>query len=227
MTLPKKTVIFCDFDGTITITDNIVAIMNQFKPAGYEAIVEDTIKQRLTLKVGVGAMFALIPSSQKEELTSFVLNTAGIREGFQDFLYYLEAENIEFNVTSGGMDFFIHPMLKPFGIPAGHIYCNGADFTGEQMEITWPNPCLPPCKSGCGMCKTTVMRMFPEESYFRILIGDSLTDFEGAKIADLVYSRSHLTTKCEELGVDHVPYETFHDIVKDMQLKQEQGVLKS
>lgn len=225
MTPHKKTVIFCDFDGTITITDNIVAIMKHFKPEGYEPIMEDTIKQRVSLREGVGAMFALMPSDLKDNIVNFVLNYAGIREGFQDLLRYLDQSDIEFNVTSGGMDFFIDPLLKPFGIPMDHIYCNSADFTGEHIEITWPHPCQSPCENGCGMCKTTVMRRYPEESYYRILIGDSLTDFEGAKIADLVYSRSWLTTKCEELGVPHVPYETFHDILKDLQQKQEQGVL--
>ncbi|AJS58088.1 2-hydroxy-3-keto-5-methylthiopentenyl-1-phosphate phosphatase [Paenibacillus sp. IHBB 10380] len=221
----RKPVIFCDFDGTITITDNIVAIMKHFKPQGHEKIMEDTIKQRISLHEGVSAMFALIPSSQREEIISFVLEYAGIREGFQQFLYYLKKENIEFYVTSGGMDFFIDPLLQPFQIPQDHIYCNGADFSGEHIKITWPNPCLPPCENSCGMCKTTVIRQFPEDTYLRILIGDSLTDFEGAKIADLVYSRSWLTTKCEELGVNHVPFETFHDIISDLQQKQEQGVL--
>lgn len=225
MTSHKKTVIFCDFDGTITITDNIVAIMKHFQPEGYDVIMEETINQNISLREGVGAMFALMPSNLKENIVNFVLDYAGIREGFQDFLDYLHHSNIEFNVTSGGMDFFIDPLLKPFGIPEDHIYCNSADFTGEHIVITWPNPCQPPCENGCGMCKTTVMRQYPEDSYFRILIGDSLTDFEGAKIADLVYSRSWLTTKCEELGVAHVPYETFHDILNDLQQKQEQGVL--
>jgi 2-hydroxy-3-keto-5-methylthiopentenyl-1-phosphate phosphatase len=221
----KKTVIFCDFDGTITLSDNIVAIMKHFKPEGIEAIMKDTIEQRISLREGVGAMFALLPSSQKDEIVEFVLGQAGIREGFSEFLAYVQDEGIEFNVTSGGMDFFIAPLLAPFDIPKDHIYCNGADFTDEFIRIEWPNPCQPPCENGCGMCKTTVIRTFPEEHYNRILIGDSLTDFEGAKIADLVYSRSILTDKCIELGVDHVPFTTFYDIMEDMKQKQTQGVL--
>lgn len=170
-------------------------------------------------------MFALLPASQKDEIVEFVLGQAGIREGFSEFLDYVRSEGIEFNVTSGGMDFFIEPLLAPFHIPQDHVYCNGADFSGETIKIEWPNPCQPPCENGCGMCKTTVIRTFPEEQYNRILIGDSLTDFEGAKIADLVYSRSILTDKCIELGVDHVPFVTFYDIIEDMKQKQTQGVL--
>ncbi|MCJ8014317.1 2-hydroxy-3-keto-5-methylthiopentenyl-1-phosphate phosphatase [Paenibacillus sp. KQZ6P-2] len=225
MTAGKKPVIFCDFDGTITLSDNIVAIMKQFKPEGYEQIMKRTVDQEISLRQGVGDMFALLPSSRKDEIVDFVIIRAGIREGFREFLEYVKQENIEFYVTSGGMDFFIDPLLAPFDIPADHIFCNSADFSGEQVEILWPHPCQDPCNNGCGMCKTTVMRRFPEEQYERILIGDSLTDFEGAKIADMVYSRSILTDKCAELGVKHVPFQNFFDIMDDMKQKQQQGVL--
>ncbi|MNC27383.1 2-hydroxy-3-keto-5-methylthiopentenyl-1-phosphate phosphatase [compost metagenome] len=59
------------------------------------------------------------------------------------------------------------------------------------------------------------MRRFPSEEYERILIGDSLTDFEGAKLADRIYSRARLTEKCQELGIKHTPFETFTDIKAD------------
>ena len=109
----KKTVIFCDFDGTITLSDNIVAIMKHFKPEGFEAIMKDTVDQNITLREGVGAMFALLPASQKDEIVEFVLGQAGIREGFGEFLEYVRNEGIEFNVTSGGMDFLSNHCLLP------------------------------------------------------------------------------------------------------------------
>lgn len=218
--MSKKPVIFCDFDGTITMSDNIVAIMKHFKPEGYEAIMRDTVSQSISLQKGVSAMFALLPSSQKDEIIQFVIGQAGIREGFPEFLDYVRDEGIPFYVTSGGMDFFIDPLLEPFGIPSDHIYCNTADFSSDQIKIKWPHPCQSPCENDCGMCKATIMRGFDQDKYERILIGDSLTDFQGAKIADFVYSRSILTEKCAELGVPHVPFTTFFDILHDLKSKQ-------
>ncbi|MFD1885013.1 2-hydroxy-3-keto-5-methylthiopentenyl-1-phosphate phosphatase [Paenibacillus wenxiniae] len=221
----KQPVIFCDFDGTITNSDNIVAIMKHFSPAGYETILNEVFHQQRSIRDGVGAMFALMPSSQKQEIIDFVMQHAGIRAGFADFLAFVRQQEIPYYVTSGGIDFFLKPLLEPFGIPDEHIFCNGADFSGEHIEILWPHPCDEHCSNDCGMCKTTVMREFPPERYERILIGDSVTDFEGAKIADLVYSRSTLTEKCRELGVPHVPFETFHDIIADF--RQRIGAIHS
>ncbi|QGG56166.1 2-hydroxy-3-keto-5-methylthiopentenyl-1-phosphate phosphatase [Paenibacillus sp. B01] len=215
---PKKQVLFCDFDGTITENDNIVAIIKQFDPDGWRQLVQDTVDQRISVQEGVGSLFRLLPASLKDEVVRYSIANAVIRDGFRELLAYCREQDIDFYVTSGGIDFFVYPLLEPFGIPHDHIYCNGADFSGERIEIVWPHPCDDGCPNGsCGMCKTAVMRRFPAERYERILIGDSVTDFEGAKLADLVFSRAQLTAKCRELGLPHEEFATFHDVVRGLQ----------
>lgn len=213
MTGAKERIIFCDFDGTITMNDNIVAIIRHFNPPGWEKIVDDVIAERKSIRRGVGEMFRLLPSSLKDEMTAYATAQAVIRDGFAELLRFCKYEGIEFYVTSGGIDFFVYPILEKFDIPRDHIYCNGSDFSGERVEITWPHPCGEPCTNDCGMCKTTIMRRFPPERYERIVIGDSVTDFEAAKLADVVFARSHLIEKCRTLDVPYTPFETFHDVI--------------
>ncbi|MFD0713641.1 2-hydroxy-3-keto-5-methylthiopentenyl-1-phosphate phosphatase [Paenibacillus sp. GCM10027626] len=217
----RQPIIFCDFDGTITQNDNIIAIIRHFNPPGWEALVDEIIGERKSIKEGVGELFRLLPVTLKQEMTDFVIGNASIRAGFQELLDYCRKQEIEFYVTSGGIDFFVYPLLAPYGIPQNHIYCNGSDFSGPQVEITWPHACDDHCHNNCGMCKSTIIRRFPKEQYKRILIGDSVTDFEGAKLADLVFARSHLTTKCTQLGLPHFEYITFHDVIAI--LKQEEN----
>ncbi|NBD26455.1 2-hydroxy-3-keto-5-methylthiopentenyl-1-phosphate phosphatase [Paenibacillus glycinis] len=218
--MKKQRVIFCDFDGTITENDNIVAIIRHFNPPGWEAIVNAIVSQNKPIKQGVGELFRLLPTSRKREVVDYAISNARIREGFADMLAYCKDNDIQFYVTSGGIDFFVFPLLAPFGIPEDHIYCNGSDFSGESIEITWPHPCDGECQNDCGMCKTTIIRRFPAERYERILIGDSVTDFEGAKLADVVFARSHLTLKCAELGLPFHEYATFHDVIHQLKLQE-------
>lgn len=212
-TKTKQPVIFCDFDGTITLSDNIVAIMKHFNPPGWESIVQDIVGGKNSIRQGVGEMFALFPSDMKEQIARYVMETAGIRPGFAELLAFCRSEGIPFYVTSGGIDFFLLPLLKPFDIDPGHIYCNSADFSGSNIEIVWPHPCDEHCSTDCGMCKTRVIRSYNAGQYHRILIGDSITDFEGAKLADTIFARSHLADRCRELGVPFHEYETFHDVI--------------
>jgi 2-hydroxy-3-keto-5-methylthiopentenyl-1-phosphate phosphatase len=213
----KQPVIFCDFDGTITENDNIVAIMKHFQPPGWENIVEQIIGREISIKEGVGALFALLPTSNQEEIVHFAIENAKIRQGFQELLHYCEHRRIPFYVTSGGIDFFVYPLLQPFSLRPEQIYCNQSDFAGETIRIVWPHPCDEYCDNKCGMCKTRIIRSYDSDQYYRILIGDSITDFEGAKLADLVFARSHLLERCAETGIPYIPYETFYDVIEHLE----------
>lgn len=216
MSTIKTPVIFCDFDGTITEKDNIIAIMKHFNPSGWEPIVASILNQEMSIRDGVGQLFALLPSTLKEEIIQFTLDQAIIREGFSELLAYCQQVNIPFYVTSGGIDFFVYRILASFAIPHDHIYCNGSDFSGDTIRILWPHRCDEYCNNDCGMCKTKIARTFAQEEYMRIVIGDSVTDFEAAKMADLVFARSHLLEQCTKLNIPYVPFKTFYEVIEKL-----------
>jgi 2-hydroxy-3-keto-5-methylthiopentenyl-1-phosphate phosphatase len=211
----KQPIIFCDFDGTITETDNIIEIMKKFAPPEWEPIKDQILGQQISIREGVGKMFALLPSNLKEEITSFVLNQARIRPGFRELLHYCDKHEIQFLVTSGGIDFFVYPLLEPFGL-TNRIYCNASDFSGDLIRILWPNKCDEHCDRDCGMCKTTILRSYDTDRYERIVIGDSITDLAASKLADHVFARAFLIEKCEELGIPYTPYKDFFDVIEGL-----------
>ncbi|NGQ95230.1 2-hydroxy-3-keto-5-methylthiopentenyl-1-phosphate phosphatase [Brevibacillus sp. SYP-B805] len=210
--MSRKLVLFCDFDGTITEKDNIVAIMRRFAPPEWEALTEQILGQKISVREGVGKLFSLLPSALKDEITRFIVQEARIRPGFAEFVRFCDERGIELLITSGGIDFFVDPILAPFNL-RGPIYCNGSDFSGETITITWPHACDEHCHNDCGMCKTTIIRRYDPDTCFRVVIGDSITDLAGAKIADFVIARSFLEKKCAELGLPYKPFATFHDVI--------------
>jgi 2-hydroxy-3-keto-5-methylthiopentenyl-1-phosphate phosphatase len=218
----KKKVIFCDFDGTITNQDNILAIMDKFQPDGWEDIVQQLIAQKLSIRQAVGAMFALLPSSEKQEIIDYTIQQATIRIGFDEFVTYCSLQDIELFVTSGGIDFFIYPLLAPYAIDHSHIYCNQSSFASPYVEIVWPHPCDTQCDQDCGMCKTTIIRSYDANTYHRILIGDSLTDFAGAQLVETRFARSYLIELCTHLGLTYTPFEDFHTIIHALEEMNQQ-----
>ncbi|WP_442599275.1 2-hydroxy-3-keto-5-methylthiopentenyl-1-phosphate phosphatase [Neobacillus sp. D3-1R] len=207
-----RPVIYCDFDGTITEKDNIIAIMKEFAPPGWEAIKDDILSQKVSIQNGVGQLFALLPSNLKNDIVQFSLKNAVIRDGFPELLQLTKEEGIPFHVVSGGIDFFVDPILEPYG-PFTSIYCNSADFLNHTINILWPNACDDLCDNGCGCCKPSVIRKLKNPNDFTIVIGDSITDLEAAKQADFVFAREFLADKCEELGIQYKKFETFYDCI--------------
>ena len=212
----RKPVIFCDFDGTVTESDNIIAIMKKFLPPGWETIKDEILSQSISISEGVGRLFSLLPSKVKAELTSFALENAKIRPGFKEFVEFAREENIPLYIVSGGIDFFVYPILEGYGPFAG-IYCNESDFSGERVKILWPHECDSFCDNDCGCCKPSIIRKlnYGEDS-FKIVIGDSVTDLEAAKQADFVLARDLLQEKCVEWGLNHKGFTTFYNCIEEI-----------
>ena len=214
----KQLQIFCDFDGTVTATDNIVAIMKRFAPEQSSPIIKDVLDKKIAIKDGVEKMFALLPSSKKEEIIRFLQDNAVIRDGFEQFMNYVRKNEIPFHIVSGGIDFFVHPMLKPYG-PFTSIYCNSSNFDNEQIQVEYPNVCDEQCTNfesqACGCCKPTIIRKHTPiaSDYFNIVIGDSVTDFEAAKNANLVIARDLLIENCKKNNIPYKPFDTFEDCI--------------
>lgn len=217
----RQPVIFCDFDGTVTEKDNIISIMNEFGPEGWDEIKEAVLDRTISIREGVGKMFSLLPVSLKGEIVEFAVQNARIRPGFQKFLDYASEEGIPVYIVSGGIDFFIEPIIQQFEPLAG-VYCNSSDFSGKTIKIQWPNSCDEHCSNDCGCCKPSIMRKLEKSGAYKIVIGDSVTDLEAAKQADFVLARDYLKDKCEEWKIPHSPFETFYDCIEA--LKTETGV---
>ncbi len=204
--------VFCDFDGTITEKDNIISIMKKFAPPEWAGLKDKVLSQEMSIQEGVGRMFSLLPSTLKEDIVEFILENGRIRAGFQEFVDYLKEENIPLYIVSGGIDFFVKPVLEKYG-PFEAVFCNASDFSGEKINILWPYSCDDECKNNCGCCKPSIMRKLETGDAFKIVIGDSVTDLEAAKQADLVIGRDLLLDKSKEMNLNYRAFETFYDCI--------------
>jgi 2-hydroxy-3-keto-5-methylthiopentenyl-1-phosphate phosphatase len=217
----KQPVIFSDFDGTVTERDVIVMIMEAFAPPEWRDITDRILNQRtLSIREGVTQLFQLIPASKRPEIEAFVAREVKIRTGLDRLLAFCQTQAIPFQVLSGGVDFFIHPVLAPYRNQVA-IFCNSAEFPeatspdtpAPGIALTFPylNESCEPCGQ-CGCCKISLMDRFDPATHFRIAIGDSLTDLPMARVADWTFARSKLIQYCEEEGLAFTRFETFDDV---------------
>jgi 2-hydroxy-3-keto-5-methylthiopentenyl-1-phosphate phosphatase len=219
--MTQRSVIFCDFDGTVTEKDNIVAIMEEFSPDGWQPIVNDILNEAISIREGVGKLFSRISSDKKDEIIEFVLTRSKIRDGFEEFIDYTKKEQIPLYIVSGGIDFFVNPVLKN-KLDSKQIICNHSEFSKSHIEITWPNQCDENCNNDCGCCKPSVIRRLESQypNTHKIVIGDSITDLQASKLADVVFARDYLIEKCEENKIPYTPFETFFDVIHALEKEE-------
>lgn len=216
----KKLVIFSDFDGTITERDVIIMIMEKFAPSKWVEIKDKILYNRtITLKNGVEMLFGLLESSKKDEIIAYAKNEAKIRSGFKEFLNFCSHENIEFNVLSGGLDFFIEPVLEEYKSKL-KIFCNSGDFNSEKIRIKYSYLPLQCSLCGdCGCCKIEIIEKHEKEQFIRVLIGDSLTDLAPSRVVDVVFARGDLIKYLKQEKISYIPFNDFYEVKEKLAQK--------
>jgi 2-hydroxy-3-keto-5-methylthiopentenyl-1-phosphate phosphatase len=208
--MAKPLTVFCDFDGTITERDMIVTLCEKFCPPGWERVKDDILSRKKSVKVGVAELFAMIPSSRKNDLIRYGQEIVRWRAGFQAFLEFCKTNGLRFIVCSGGIDFFVEPLMAPYKAWIDKIYSIPGDFSGPTIALRHPYGC-----ETDGLCKVKVMAEYPDSIH--LLIGDSITDLHGAQHANLVYARNGLKDYLDQEKVSYTPFETFFDVIKSLE----------
>ncbi len=212
----RNPVVFSDFDGTITEKDVIISIMEQFAPEGWEQIHSDLMTGVIDIDEGIKRMFNLIPSEKKGEIVQWCKNNVKIREGFDKFLKFLKERNVPFIILSGGVDFYIYPIMEPYMDLITKIYSNKGIFSGKYIDVDFIYRCDSLCKRHCGICKPYILKEYRDRNTI-IYIGDGITDLDGAVYSDIIFATGYLASYLEKLQIKYNEYYNFYEIKKELQ----------
>jgi 2-hydroxy-3-keto-5-methylthiopentenyl-1-phosphate phosphatase len=194
--------VFCDFDGTITVRETLARVFLHFAPQLAEPVLRDVSLQRTTLRVALTRLVGALPSRMRAEIVEFTA-AEPLRPWFTELLDFLAARRMAFVVVSSGLRFYIEAKLAPWRGRIHAIHALDVDLGDECMraliEHYHPSEAVP---------KRRIMEGYPAAR--RIVIGDSVSDFEMAAAADLVFARDRLL---QEMPERSVPFRDFFDIM--------------
>lgn len=192
-------------------------IMEKFAPPEWVEVKDKILYERtITVKDGVEQLFSMIPSDKKNEIIDFVKKNVKLRDGFESFLDFCKREKIDFNVISAGLDFFIETVLKDFKDKL-QIFCNVANFDSPKIQIEYkhlPKNCT--LCGECGLCKIEVIESYPKDRFIRVMIGDSLSDLQAAKVADITFARAGLIKYLEQEKIPFIPFKDFYEVKEQL-----------
>ncbi len=206
--------IVCDFDGTALTEDLGDRVALRF--AGERAYAEAEAAYRagaLPFSGLLARIFAPITAT-RDEIAAFARATAVWRPGFEAFLDACREAGRPFLVVSAGLDAYIEPVIERLD-PAlrAHVEvrANRATCGPAGLEIAFHGS---DC-GFCGFCKGDVVRELQRAGHRVALCGDGTGDRHAADAADLVFARrgSSLVRYCAGKGIEHVAFETFHEVM--------------
>lgn len=203
-----KTIVFVDFDGTITMEDTLVGAIRLFAdPAEFRLYSEKLAKGEMTLSQVVRHAFDGAPSERLPRMLEYV-KSVPLRPGFSEFLEEMDRRGIPVVVISGGVRQFVEEKLAPFRSRLLGVHAVDLDVSGPEMHL------ISQYDDGDELLKKTeVMALYPCE--YAVGIGDSFTDRKMSRAVDAMFARDILAQYLQSHGVPYRPYEDFFDVIRD------------
>lgn len=202
-------IVFCDFDGTITVEDSFVKVCRQFAPEIVNRLLYEIFKERISLKDGIREIVESIPSSEYPAMLDFVAGTP-VREGLEDLLDFLDQKQIPFVVISGGLSGLVLRQLGSFASRVEKIYAADVNTDGEYIRV------ISPYEDGNELVnKKNIMGLYSYKD--SVAIGDGVTDHGLALASSLIFARKHLASFLDKYGRAYEKWDDFYDIRKKLE----------
>lgn len=200
----------CDFDGTITERDTLEIVVHRYAPDVWDTIEPRLRAGEVDLYDAMAEEFCHV-RAREAEVVALVLEQAGIRAGFTEFVRWLDEGGHELLVVSAGFRSLIDPVLAAAGLSHLHVHAGDALFTLEGTALSFA-PSTMPCAAECAHCKSeTIAAHGPFEGPL-VYIGDGYSDRCAAQIADIIFARRELGLYLEREGVAYHPFEDFFEV---------------
>jgi 2-hydroxy-3-keto-5-methylthiopentenyl-1-phosphate phosphatase len=224
------TVVFLDFDGTITLRDATDAILDAFADPQWLQIEDAWVSDRIGSRECLAAQMALVTATREQ--VDHLLDEIGVDPGLVMLLDVCAARATPVHIVSDGFDYCIDRILgRPdvnllARLSGTHIVSSSLRLDGGQWRATFAHP-PQPCAHGCATCKPAAMACLKAAGAVTVFVGDGFSDRYAATSADIVFAKDKLATFCENASVPYTSFDTLAAVADRIDRWFGAGVLPS
>ena len=210
----SKTLVQCDFDGTVTEEDISFLILDAFANGKWRQL----LAQYKAGEISVGRFNTRAFTMVKEDeptLKRFVKEVFKLRAGFHELLDYCRGKGYRLVIVSNGLDFYIKTILETVGIDNIEVFAARARFSPDGVEARYLGPEGSELQDGF---KETYIRHFISQGYRVIYLGNGDSDIPSARLAKHVFATGQLFDYCQGTKLKYTPFTSFYEVVKGLEL---------
>lgn len=208
-----KTLVQCDFDGTVTEEDISFILLDAFAQGDWRRLLRDYKEHKISVGEFNTKAFAMV-KADKHTLLGTLKGGVKVRAGFHELVNYCLKKDLRLVIVSNGLAFYIRAVLKDLGLESLEVYAAQASFHPEGMKVQYVGPDGKILEDGF---KEAYTKSFLKLGYRVIYIGNGDSDIAPAKYAHHVFATGDLLAYCRENNLKCKPFENFLDIVKDLE----------
>ena len=204
-----KSIILCDFDGTIINEDSAVLVLEQFASGNWREYDDLLAADEITLEECLKRQFSTVTLS-KDEISKFLRTKLTFRVGFPGFVKSCLANGIPLVIVSAGIEFIINDYLKKFGMDSIPVVAAQISFHSKGYSFRFPLLKSQKSKN----FKDDLVKQYQLKNYQVTFIGDGIGDYYAIKCADKGYVVRHsiLERFCDRNRISYQSFSTFSEI---------------
>ena len=212
----KKTIVQCDFDGTITEKDVSFLLLDAFADGNWRQLLEDYRGGKITVGAFNREAFAMV-KADKQTLLDFIFTKkeAEVRTGFSQLLSYCSKKGFKFVIVSNGLDFYIEAVLKDISMDNIDIYAAQTQFTSDGLKVKYIGPDGRQLKDDF---KDAYTELFLGRGYRVVYVGNGISDFSPAKLSHHIFATSDLIAFCRKANLNCTPFNDLNDVIRGLEV---------
>ena len=214
-----KTIIQCDFDGTITQEDQAFLLLDNFARGNWRQLLAQYRQGKISVGDFNTRAFAMV-KEDKQTLVNFVRQQVKLRPGFQELVHYCHRNDFRFAIISNGLDFYIKTILNDLGMDSIKVFAAQTYFSSTGVAVKYIGPDGTHLNSDF---KEAYITLFLRDGYRVVYVGNGLSDIRPAKLAHHIFARGELLSHCQKTNLNCTPFANLNDVVTGLELLAQEG----
>ncbi len=209
-----KTLVQCDFDGTITEVDASFLILEEFAQGNWCQVLQEHRAHKISVGEFNARAFAMVRADEQTLLRA-IKRRVSIRPGFRELVTYCAKRNFRLVIVSNGLDFYIQALLANCGLGEIEWHAAKTCFEGGNMRVQYIGPDGKVLEDAF---KEAYVKLFLEQDYRVIYAGNGDSDIIPARYVHHVFARGELLSYYHSKRLKCIPFEDFTEVIKEMDL---------
>ncbi len=189
-----KTVVQCDFDGTITDKDVSFMMLEAYAEGDWRTM----LKEYRDGKISVGRFntqaFAMV-KADRESLLEVAHRTMDLRPGLPELVAACRRKNFRFVIISNGLDFYIKDVLRNIDLGDVEVLAAETRFLPGGLDARYIGPGGVQMDDGF---KEAYVDLFLKEGYRVIYMGNGVSDIASAIKCHHIFAAAELLEYCQQ-----------------------------
>ena len=207
-----KTLVQCDFDGTITLEDEAFLLLDAFADGNWRQVLTEYREGKISVGHFNTRAFAMI-KADRQHLLDLVRRTVNMRDGFNELVSCCHRKGFKLVIVSNGLDFYIKVILRELGIDDVEVFAAQTQFSPGGMKVKYIGPDGSQLQDGF---KEAYTRSFLSMGYHVVYVGNGPSDMPAARLAHHVFARGQLLALCKEANLNYTPFVDLNDVVRGL-----------